>query len=934
MDELKPAHFEVFFHELHGYPPFPWQRRLAMQVCETGWPGSLDLPTASGKTAAIDVAVFAMALRRTGPRRVFFVVNRRVVVDAAFDRMRKIEGKLRAAKTGLLAAIAGRLREMAGGGGPLESYQLRGGIYRDDSWVRNPLEPALIASTVDQVGSRLLFRGYGVSDKVLPIHAALVANDALILLDEAHCSQAFCETLAAAARYREWAEREIGAPFTFVQMTATPVGQPGERFGLSEEDSRDPEMRKRLYAPKPARLLVSKARPKDSGKLAADLVNEALRLAEKPGLRRIAVMANRVKTARLACAALRERGRNAHLLIGRMRPIDRLDLPQELQAMLSGNVRTPEREPVFVVATQCLEVGADLDFDAVVTECASIDALVQRFGRLDRIGDLHASGVVAEGCVMIPAAMSDARYSDAIYGDALANTWNWLRDAGEEADFAICSEAGNTTVRERLERESEAVASLRRAAPAAPALPPAYLDSLAQTSPRPALEPDVRWYLHGLEKGSPEVQLVWRADLPLDAPKQWAEVISLCPPVSAEAMTVPLRDFCNWLADAGGDDADACDIEGAAGPDKVDSRSLRCPVLCWRGEESAEITSAANIRPGDMLVLAEASGGWNELGHIPGNRIDVAESARMALRRGWVLRLHPSLIGRWPEHPARERLLAIAADPAWEDSRALFDVLEEYGDAAPAWLRQMLSDAPKRPVLNAYPGHKGWVVSGRFAEADAGHDEGSISFPVFLERHLSDVARTVERIAEALGLGEAERESLLQAARLHDSGKADPRFQALLHGGDPLAARFAPRLLAKGEAARQSLSAWRAQWAHSGLPDDFRHELISVLLARHGPEPVEDELALHLIASHHGRCRPFAPVVADNGGDLVYNGRRITGEQRVCEAPHRLDSGVAERFWMLTRRYGWWGLAYLESLLRLADWNASQEEAAAKEANA
>lgn len=206
-NELNASAFAAFFHELHGYDPFPWQARLANVVCAGAWPATLDLPTASGKTACLDIAVFRMAVTGGGPRRIFFVVDRRVVVDAAFDRMRKIANALAGATSGTLKKVADRLREMAQSepeGRPLEIHQMRGGIYRDDSWVRSPLQPTLIASTVDQTGSRLLFRGYGVSENTLAMQAALSANDSLIFLDEAHCSLPFSETLRAVQKYRGW----------------------------------------------------------------------------------------------------------------------------------------------------------------------------------------------------------------------------------------------------------------------------------------------------------------------------------------------------------------------------------------------------------------------------------------------------------------------------------------------------------------------------------------------------------------------------------------------------------------------------------------------------------------------------------------------------------------------------------------------------------
>ncbi|HWE03132.1 MAG TPA: hypothetical protein VG326_12050 [Tepidisphaeraceae bacterium] len=116
---LKISHFDEFFGALYQdsegaqLVPFPWQTRLAQQVFSTGWPSCIDLPTASGKTTCIDIAVFVLACQaqrlaneRTVGRRIFFAVNRRVIVDEAFDRAFKIAEKLLEAKDGILKEVA------------------------------------------------------------------------------------------------------------------------------------------------------------------------------------------------------------------------------------------------------------------------------------------------------------------------------------------------------------------------------------------------------------------------------------------------------------------------------------------------------------------------------------------------------------------------------------------------------------------------------------------------------------------------------------------------------------------------------------------------------------------------------------------------------------------------------------------------------------
>ncbi|BCX02193.1 MAG: hypothetical protein KatS3mg053_0131 [Candidatus Roseilinea sp.] len=999
MTNLTSERFEAFFTELHGYSPFPWQKRLAAKVLAEEWPKTVKLPTASGKTALIDVWVYALAAQaalpaaqRTTPRRMAFVVDRRVIVDEAHKRAEKIARQLAEAKNGILNEVAAALRALAWPDStvPLQCFQLRGGMYRDDDWARTPTQPTLITSTVDQIGSRLLFRSYGfVKGFTYPIHAGLTAFDMLIVLDEAHCSHPFYQTASAIERYRAWAKVTLPGPFRFVTMTATPPTDAGRTFELDDEDKKHDVLSSRLNASKPTLLLEPVGNPEDDdSQLRKTLVNALVEQAERlanNGLKAIGVMVNRVATAKDVHAALEAKGHKSLLLIGRMRPFDR-DLVQrgaDFEQLLADKSETRQLEaPMFVVSTQTLEVGANLDFDGLVSECASLDALRQRFGRLNRMG----REIQAEGVIVIQANQAKDSKSDPVYGAALANTWKWLNDLPGMAEKSTGGKRGKKSKAakgekridlgitalqphlDELDNKPEKLSSLLQDSLNAPVMLPAHIDAWAQTSPMPLPTPDVSIFLHGPQRGQPEVQLVWRADLP-DLTKEnedlCIDTVALCPPTSVEALQAPLYLVKRWLRqkDRAADDRLA-DVESAQLVGDRDSNMQGRSVLLWRGpkkkkkrgraqqggedeKESRVTDNPDDILPGDTVIVPACYGGWEIFGHVLNpEQLDIAEAARFQARRQLVFRLHPSLLAYLPDGQAKRTLLEAANAEDQPDLEEVRMAFEELAQSGPEHLRELFKAlAAANLKAEEYPAYRdqpplGWVITGKLpdakAEADVEptpaeeDDELSLKGRVTLKQHVDGVTNLAVRFAEQCGLPPKLVNDFRLAGQFHDAGKADPRFQAWLYGCmNGRYVRGRNELIAKSE-ARSEARKWEAK-AESGYPDGARHELLSVSLIQnneHLKAQAHDwDLVLHLIASHHGRCRPFAPVVDDPKPETVevelYD-HKLTGN--TCTGLERLDSGVAERFWKLTRRYGWWGLAYLEAIFRLADHRQSQKD--------
>jgi CRISPR-associated endonuclease/helicase Cas3 len=189
---------------------------------------------------------------------------------------------------------------------------------------------------------------------------------------------------------------------------------------------------------------------------------------------------------------------------------------------------------------------------------------------------------------------------------------------------------------------------------------------------------------------------------------------------------------------------------------------------------------------------------------------------------------------------------------------------------------------------------------------------------VFLENHQQDVAERARQLSSPLQLPSGLLKALVVAGLHHDDGKVDRRFQKHRLGSDDPA-----KLLAKSSRTTASRRQVQKDQAQGGLPNGWRHEQRSVVdswaAVRDDPS-VDHDLVLRLVGTSHGRGRsgfPHAAVELADAGE--------TAEWRERAAALFDEGGWDELIEATQLRYGVWGCAYLEAVLRAADCQISGE---------
>ncbi len=826
------------------------------------------------------------------------------------------------------------LAEKLGLDEPLPISTLRGGFADNRDWLEDPARPAIIVGTIDMIGSRLLFEGYGVSRRMRPYHAALLGVDSLLLLDEAH----LCPPFEALIRQMETERNgQLGGTsehnsFTpdFRLMALSATGRnPGEThaasvFRLEESDREERQVRQRLTARK--RLKIHEVDPKQS--LVESITHRAIELGgDSAAAQRVLVYCHSRRIALEIKNEIDKRckkrrkdgelasGHESNLLVGERRIYERTALETWLDCngFLGSSEYVPQK-PTFLIATSAGEVGVDMDADHMACDLVAYERMVQRLGRVNRRGGEGRIAMVDVFAVRPLQAKSTKadreRYEKEIniFENQIAplHRLPW----GEDERF----DASPSAITELKRDHPDVVDKATTCPPLHPELTRPLVDawsmtSLKQHEGRPEVAP---WLRGWEEEDEPQTTLAWRKHLPYerrdentDLPSSMATDFFRSAPIHATEKLEALsgRAF-DWLLKrvvqigkrsrddtwAIKDDEIVAVFLNQAGEYVSHAKMHELKYLSAPAKSLSKIEKRNRDRlkktwkdrrlPGALLVLDVRIGGLRD-GMLDDKFADEVPAADanpdwQALKEDASAAQSQPLIGfRIEEVTSGEQEEALALPGEIEGWRHVQTFETDFNAGGVAW---------RGLAIFKHPEH----------ETD--EDARSIaSAPQSLAEHSAQTAALACEMSKCLKLPPAEVEAIERAAKLHDEGKAAPRWQNAMNApknGQPYA-----KTSGGGN--------WR-------LLEGYRHEFGSLLKAELEdlPENTRD-LILHLIAAHHGHARPII---------------RFAG----CEdgPPSLLESKAGEaalRFALLQKRYGPWGLAWREAILRAADQRASRE---------
>ena len=861
------------FNALTDYTPLPWQERLFGKMVWGKIPRACDLPTGLGKTSVIAIWLIALCQQQsdrgriTLPRRLVYIVNRRTVVDQATATVERIRDRLRNPDNPDWVEHAEVLKAIKSALGALSS---------GDSDV-------LAVSTL---------RGELADNeewKTDPARAAIIVGT----IDMIGSKLLF-------SGYRDGRYKRpqhaglIGQDSLIVHDEAHLTPALSELLrSVSDIQTNDRE-------PRPIRVMELSATQRD-GDAGDDVLQLELEdeqniiVAERIDARkliRLRSSSKRTQNKDIADLAHEHEGSGAKVLVYVRSPEDAGKIANDLEkrikdkfrvALLTGTIRGYERdrlvtcdpvykqmlnhearppETVYLVSTSAGEVGIDIDADQMVCDLAPLDSMIQRLGRVNRRG-----GHQREARVDVLWTEEQAtRPSE--FEKAVAKTLEILRRWEEEANGSL--DASPRNVRDLIDNLSpEDREGAFSPKPATREVTDILLDawSLTSVNNMPG-RPKVAPYLHGDVPDLPETYIAWRREISLfgehnsdDATV--SEWFHICPIWSNEKV-------------GGQTDRVKAFLRRLLNEHRKKGEASDIQIVMLHNRGRVERMSLSDILGSNdrqllnykTLVLPSEIGGLNELGMLdskitdPTGNIDVADQNSSDRKRRRIFCTDDMPPSEWK----------------WVERSyvTLKDAAEKSDESKPIILSLMM---PRRDV--------------------AFDDHEQAKFPMTLQVHTSAIVSNATDIGNRLGLKGETASALVLACEWHDRGKNRNIWQ-----------RFAGK---QDEDEPYAKFAGRSDWR---ILAGYRHELGSLLDAIRDETVrghAERDLILHLIASHHGRARPhFGPTAFDKER---YTTRENT--EAVNEA--------MRRFGRLQKRYGRWGLAWLEALMRCADIAASQE---------